>query len=111
MDKADRSKYILRLTALEHVCNELIKLNVITFQDVCLKVQEARRSDTRFNENRNITKYYFERSVKSAADNIYSPSRFELLNFDITENDENDHPYHKDTSIVGSDPINQRDQK
>ena len=39
----------------------------------------------------------------SAVDNIFSPNRFELLNCETTENDENDHPYHKDTSIVGSD--------
>ena len=39
--------------------------------------------------------------MKSAADSIYSPNRFELLNCETTENDGNDHPYHKDTSIVG----------
>ena len=44
--------------------------------------------------------------MKSAADSIYSPNRFDLLNCETTENDENDHPYHKDTSIVGSDTIN-----
>ena len=55
------------ITALEHVCNELIKLNGVTFQDMCLKVQEARQSDTRFNERRNITKSSLERNVKSAA--------------------------------------------
>ena len=94
------------ITAPEHVCNELIKLNGITFQDMCLKVQEARLSDTRFNERGNITKSSFERNMRSAADSIYSPDCFELLNCETTENDENDHPYHKDTSIVGSDIIN-----
>ena len=43
-----------------------------------------------------VTKSSFERNMKSAGDSIYSP----------TENNENDHPYHKDTSIVGSDTIN-----
>ena len=72
---------------------------------MCLKVQEARQSDIRFNERRNITKSPFERYVKSAADSIYSPNLFELLNCETTENDENNHPYH-DTSIAGSDTIN-----
>ena len=35
------------ITAPEQVCNELILLNGITFQDMCLKVQEAKQSDTR----------------------------------------------------------------
>ena len=43
------------ITAPEHVCNELIKLNSVTFQDMYLKVQEVRQSYTRFNEKRNIT--------------------------------------------------------
>ena len=94
------------ITAPEHVCHELIKLNGETFQDMCLKVQEARQSDTRFNEKRNITKSSFERSMNSAADSIYSPNRFELLNCVTTENDENDHLYHKYTSTVGIDTIN-----
>ena len=88
------------ITAPEHVCHELIKLNGVTFQGMCLKVQEERRSRTWFNESRNITKSSFERSMKSEADSIYSPNRFELLNCETTENDGNDHPYHKDTSIV-----------
>ena len=37
---------------------------------------------------------------------IYSPNRFELLNCETTENNENDHPCHKDTSIVRSHTIN-----
>ena len=73
---------------------------------MCLKVQEGRGSDTRFNERRNIAKSSFERNMKSAADSIYSPNRFRLLNCEATENDENDHLYHKDTSIVRSDTIN-----
>ena len=73
---------------------------------MCLKVQEARQSDTRFNERRNITKSSFERNMKSAADSIYSSNRFELLNSETTENEQNDHPYHKDTSIVSIDIIN-----
>ena len=94
------------LTAPEHACHELIRLNGVTFEAMCLKVQEARQSDTRFNKKRNIKKSSFERNIKSAADSIYSPNRFELLNCETTENDENDHPYHKDTSIVGIDTIN-----
>ena len=37
------------ITAPEHVYNKLIKLNGVTFQDMYLKVQEVRQSDTRFN--------------------------------------------------------------
>ena len=94
------------MTAPEHACHELIKLNGASFQDMCLKVQEARQSDTRFKEKRNITKSLFERNMKSAADRIYSPNRFELIHCETTEFDENDHPYHKDTSIVRIDTIN-----
>ena len=94
------------ITAAEQVCHELIKLNGVTFQDMCLKVQEARQSDSRFNEKTNIAKSSFERNMKSAADIIYSPNRFESLNCETTENDENDHAYHKDTSIVGIDTTN-----
>ena len=36
--------------------------------------------------------------MKSAADSIYAPNRFELLNCETTENDKNDLPYHKDNS-------------
>ena len=64
------------IAATEHACNQLIKLNGITFQGMCLKVREARRSDTRFKERRNIKKLLFERNMKSAADSIYSPNRF-----------------------------------
>ena len=73
---------------------------------MCLKVQEARQSDTRFNERRIITKSSFKRSMKSAAYSIYSPCRFDLLNCEATENDENYHPYLKHTFIVGSDTMN-----
>ena len=73
---------------------------------MCLKYQEAGQSDTRFNERKNITKYSFEKNMKSAAGSIYSPKHSELLNCEATENDEIDHPYYKDTSIVGSDTIN-----
>ena len=75
------------ITAPEHVCHELIKLNGEIFQDMCLKVQEARQSDTRFNEKRNITKSSFERIMNSAVDSIYSPNRFKLLNCETTESD------------------------
>ena len=106
MPTGRKNRYYAFITAPEHACNELIKLNCVTFQDMCLKVQEAIQSDTRFDERRNITKSSFERNMKSAADIIYSPSQFELLNCETTENDENDHPYYKDISIVGSDTIN-----
>ena len=43
--------------------------------------------------------------MKSAADSIYSSNRFELLNCETTEYDENNHPCHKDTSIVRIDTI------
>ena len=94
------------ITALEHFCNELIKLNGIAFQDMCLKVQEARQSDTMFTIRRNITKVFCERNMENAADVIYSPNRFELLNCETTENDENNHLYYKYASIVGSDTAN-----
>ena len=94
------------ITAPEHACHEPIKLNGAAFQDMSKEAQEARQSDTRFNEKGNIVKPCFERNMKSAADSIYSPNRFELLNFETTENDENDHPCHKDTSIAGSHTIN-----
>ena len=38
---------------------------------MCLKVQEARGQDTRFNERLDITKSSFEKNVKNAADSIY----------------------------------------
>ena len=98
-----KNKNYAFIIAPEYVCNELIKLNGATFQDMCLKVQEARQSDTRFNERRNITKFSFRRNMKSAADHIFYPNHFELLNCETTENDKNDHPYHKDTSTVGCD--------
>ena len=44
--------------------------------------------------------------MKIGADSMYSQNRFDLLNCETTENDENDHRYHKDTSIVGIDTIN-----
>ena len=40
------------ITDPEHVCNEFIKLNGVTFQDMCLKVEEERQSDTRFNQSK-----------------------------------------------------------
>ena len=73
---------------------------------MCLKVQEVRQSDTRLNKWRNITKSSFERNMKSASDSIYSPNCFQLLNCEVMENDKNDQPYHKDTSIVSIDTIN-----
>ena len=94
------------ITAPEHACHELIKLNGVKFQEMCLKVQEARQSDTRFNKKRNITKPSFERNMKSAADSIYYPNRFELRNCETTENDENAHLYQMDTSTVAIDAIN-----
>ena len=94
------------ITAPEHVCNELNKLNSVTFQDICLKVQEARQSHSRFIKKRNIIKSSFERNMKVGADSIDCQNRLELLNCETTENDENDHRYHKDTSIVGIDIIN-----
>ena len=44
--------------------------------------------------------------MKSAADSIYSPNHFELLNCETPENHESDHPYHSDTSIADSYTIN-----
>ena len=75
-------------TAPGYACHELIKLNASTFQVMCLKVQEGRQSDTRFNKKRNITKSLFERNMKRAADSTYSLNRFELLNCETTEYDE-----------------------
>ena len=44
--------------------------------------------------------------MNSAAHSIYSPNRFELLNCEVTEKNENDHLYHQDISTVGSNTIN-----
>ena len=88
MPKGRTNRNYAFTTAPGHACHELIKLNGLTFQDMCLKVQEARQSDTRFNEKRSITKSLFERNIKSAADSIYSPNCFELLNCETTEYDE-----------------------
>ena len=49
----------------EHVRNELIKLNGVTFKDMLLKVQEGRESDTYLNERKNISKYSFKRNMNS----------------------------------------------
>ena len=56
--------------------------------------------------------------MKSAAENINSPNRFELLNCETTEKDENNQSYDKDTSIVYNNTVNpycntnnQKDQK
>ena len=73
------------ITAPKHVCNECIILNSIIFQHMFLKVWEARQLGTRFNERKNITNSSFKRNMKSAADSIYSPNRFELLNWEIWE--------------------------
>ena len=94
------------ITAQEHVCYELMKLNGVTFQDMHLNVQEARQSGIRFNEKRNITNSSFERNMKSVAESIYSPNRFKLLYCETTGNDENHHTYHEDTTIVGIDTTN-----
>ena len=51
-------------------------------------------------------KVHFRKKYQQAADSIYSPNRFELLNCEATENDESDRSYQKDTNIVGSDTIN-----
>ena len=73
------------VTAPEHICNELNKLN---------------------NVNKNM---------KSAVDSIYCRNRFELLNFKTTENDENDHPYHSivgsDSKNYHSSESNRNHQK
>ena len=63
------------ITAPEHVCNEIIRINGVTFQDMCLKVEEARQLETRINERKNTTKSSFQRNMKGAADSIYSPNR------------------------------------
>ena len=44
--------------------------------------------------------------MRSAADSIYSPNRFELLNCENMGNDKSSHPYHKDTTTVDSDTVN-----
>ena len=42
--------------------------------------------------------------LQSPADSIYSRNRFELLNCETAENDENDHPYHKDPLLLVAIP-------
>ena len=71
-----------------------------------LDFQQVRQSDASFNESRNIAKSSFERNVKSAVENINSPNRFELLNCETTEKEENNQSYDKDTSIVYSNTVN-----
>ena len=88
------------ITAPEHARREPTKPNGAAPRDTPPEAQEARQSDTRLNEKGNITKPSFERYMKSAADSIYFPNRFESLNFETTENDEND------TSVAGSHTIN-----
>ena len=88
------------ITAPEHARRESTKPNGAAPRDTPPEAQEARQSDTRLNEKGNITKPSFERYMKSAADSIYFPNRFESLNFETTENDEND------TSVAGSHTIN-----
>ena len=88
------------ITAPEHARREPTKPNGAAPRDTPPEAQEARQSDTRLNEKGNITKPSFERYLKSAADSIYFPNRFESLNFETTENDEND------TSVAGSPTIN-----
>ena len=64
------------------------------------------------NEKINITKSSFERNMKSSADSIYSPNRFELINCETTEKEEINHPYHKiPQQLVLIDTSNQNDQK
>ena len=94
------------ITAPKHVCNECIILNSVRCQYMCLKVQEARQLDIRFNERKTITNSSFKGNMKSAADSIYPPNRFELLNCENMENDKSSHLYHKDTSTVDSDTVN-----
>ena len=70
---------------------------------MCLNVQETRRSDTRFNEKRNITKSSFKRNMKIAAGNIYLPNPFELLNTYLSRNrfPENQHTFQKKCTVPG----------
>ena len=68
--KNENFKNYAFITTPKHICNELIKLNGMIFQDVRLNVQEARRSNTNFNESRKITEPFFEGNVKSGADSI-----------------------------------------
>ena len=71
-----------------------------------LIIQEVKQSNTSFKERKNITKSSLRRKVKSAADNIYLPNCFEILNCETEETDENDQPYEMDSFIVCSDTIN-----
>ena len=70
---------------------------------MCLNVQETRRSDTTFNEKRNITKSSFKRNMKIAAGNIYLPNPFELLNTYLSRNrfPENQHTFQKKCTVPG----------
>ena len=56
---------------------------------MCLDVQEARHSDTRFNERKILQSLLLKKNIKSIADSTYSPSRFDLLNCETTENIKN----------------------
>ena len=52
-------------TSPEHVCTELTILDGITFQNIRLKVQEAKRSDTSLNEKTNTADSTFQKYLKN----------------------------------------------
>ena len=91
------------LTALERVYCKLIELDGITFQNMDLKVQEARRPYNRFTESKKYCEVHFPKQVKNTAGKIYLPNSFELLHCETTENDENDQDSYKSISIVCTD--------
>ena len=49
--------------------------------------------------------------MESAADNVYLPDCFEILNCETTTNHENDQTYGKDSSIFCSDTITRYSKK
>ena len=78
---------------------ELFKLIGISFQNMHLKTQNVRRSDTNFNGKKNIAKSNFHRYKKTATNEVYSAKRFELLHGETTENNNNSQPSDKNISI------------
>ena len=78
---------------------ELFKLIGIIFHNMHLKAQNAKPSDTIFNKKKIIAKSTIHKYKKTAANQIYSPNRFELLHCETTENNNNDQSYDKSISI------------
>ena len=82
--------------APKHVCNELIKINSVTFKICAWKFKKQGNQIPGLTKGE-ILQSPFSRDMKSAADSIHSPKNFESLNCETKENDENDNSYHENS--------------